>query len=118
MLLGIGWVGIGAITTGVLIPERPHWRHAYFNRAFCRTEYITYCHEVSSCVVEDAFGPAIWARRFMGEWIGRMGSQPQQNKSKYPGSTSMRDYVRSPVMMRLFQGGVLGVAMDNDFRRD
>ncbi|MNU94887.1 hypothetical protein D3C71_848800 [compost metagenome] len=50
----------------------------------------------------------------MGEWIGRMGSQPQQNKSKYPGSTSMRDYVRSPVMMRLFQGGVLGVAMDND----
>jgi hypothetical protein len=36
MLPGKGCVGIGAVTTGVLIPERSQLRQAYLKRAFCR----------------------------------------------------------------------------------
>ncbi|CDZ66698.1 Hypothetical protein NGAL_HAMBI2605_49760 [Neorhizobium galegae bv. orientalis] len=41
MLPGRGCVGIGAITTGVLIPVRSQWRQAYLNRTFCKTFALT-----------------------------------------------------------------------------
>ena len=41
MLPGNGCGGIGAITTGVLIPVRSQWRQAYLNRTFCRTFAFT-----------------------------------------------------------------------------
>jgi hypothetical protein len=41
MLPGKGCAGIGAIKIGVLIAVRSQLRHAYLNRAFCRTLAFT-----------------------------------------------------------------------------
>ena len=39
--LPICCVGIGAVTTGALIPVRSQWRHPYLKRTFCKTFAFT-----------------------------------------------------------------------------